>query len=90
MKSNLDAAVTIGHYGTHLWDLTLLDLASNAYLIVGLHCRILSIRTDMLLSQCFTDIIFHKLDFLLLHTVRKDDVLLALYPIISSNEMASI
>lgn len=35
--SNLDIAVTIGHYGTHIWDLRLLDLASNDFLIVSLN-----------------------------------------------------
>ena len=28
-------AVTIGHFGTHIWDLTLADLASDQVLIVS-------------------------------------------------------
>lgn len=30
-------AVTIGNYGTHIWDLTLADLASDKGLIVSFH-----------------------------------------------------
>ena len=48
--SDLDAAVTIGHYGTHIWDLRLLDLTSNDFFIVSLNPRTLPSRTGVLLS----------------------------------------
>ena len=48
--SNLDAAITIGHFGTHIWDLRVSDLAGNDFLIVSLHSKVLSIQTDVILK----------------------------------------
>ena len=51
-RSNDQKAVTVGHSGTHLWDLTLSDLSSKGFLLVRRDCCLeLAIMSHILSRQ---------------------------------------
>lgn len=54
-RSNDQKAVTVGHSGTHLWDLTLSDLSSKGFLLVRRGCRLeLAIMSHILSRQDYS------------------------------------